>query len=256
LSIEFDDSKWAITAAGGIPPLVQLLETGSWKAKEDVPLLLGNLCSHSEESPYKILASSLSLELKEEAAILCSVLFANSKVRATPVASDCIQPLVELVNIDSCTVQEASVHALDNLLDDELQAEIFATYGAVVLLVGLVGGTNDQLLEAIVSALVKLGKDRPLCKRDMVKAGVIDSVLEILHVAPDSLCALIAELLCILTNNSSIAKSASAAAVVEPLFLCLTRPELSTWGKHSALQELINILEKPQDLDNLQLTPS
>jgi hypothetical protein len=49
LSIEVDDSKWAITAAGGIPPLVQLLETGSWKAKEDAALLLGNLCSHSEE---------------------------------------------------------------------------------------------------------------------------------------------------------------------------------------------------------------
>jgi hypothetical protein len=196
------------------------------------------------------------LELKEEAAIPCSVLFANSKVRATPAASDCIQPLVELVNIDSCTVQEASVRALDNLLDDELQAELVATYGVVVLLVGLVGGTNDQLLEAVVSALVKLGKDRPLCKLDMVKAGVIDSVLEILHVAPDSLCALIAELLRILTNNSSIAKSASAAAVVEPLFLCLTRPELSTWGQHSALQALVNILEKPQALDNLQLTPS
>jgi len=30
-------------------------------------------------------------------------------VRATPAASDCIQPLVELVKIDSCTVQEASV---------------------------------------------------------------------------------------------------------------------------------------------------
>ena len=182
------------------------------------------------ESLYKILASSLSLELKEEATILCSVLFANSKVRATPAASDCIQPLVELVNIDSCTVQEASVRALDNLLDDELQAELVATYGAVVLLVGLVGGTNYQLLEAVVSALVKLGKDHPLCKLDMVKAGVIDSVLEILHVAPDSLCALIAELLHILTNNSSIAKSASAAAVVEPLFLCLTHPKLSTWG--------------------------
>ncbi|MCI47550.1 armadillo/beta-catenin-like repeat protein, partial [Trifolium medium] len=29
LTHQVDDSKWAITAAGGIPPLVQLLETGS-----------------------------------------------------------------------------------------------------------------------------------------------------------------------------------------------------------------------------------
>ena len=44
-----DKSKWAITAAGGIPPLVQLLETGSAKAKEDSAVILGNLCSHSED---------------------------------------------------------------------------------------------------------------------------------------------------------------------------------------------------------------
>ena len=83
-------------------------------------------------------------------------------MRATPATSDCIQPLVELVNIDSPTAQEASVHALDNLFDDGQQAELVATYGTVVLLVGLVGGTNYPLLEAVVSALVKLGKDCPL----------------------------------------------------------------------------------------------
>jgi hypothetical protein len=98
------------------------------------------------------------------------VLFANSKVRATPAASDCIQPLVELVNIDSCTVQEASVRALDNLLDDELQAELVATYGAVVLLVGLVGGTNDQLLEAVVPLVHLAGVGIPNLQQKAINA--------------------------------------------------------------------------------------
>jgi hypothetical protein len=38
-----------ITVAGGIPPLVQILEIGSWKAKEDSVIVIGNLCNHSED---------------------------------------------------------------------------------------------------------------------------------------------------------------------------------------------------------------
>ncbi|KAE8727858.1 8-oxoguanine-DNA glycosylase family protein [Hibiscus syriacus] len=44
-----DDSQWAITVAGGIPPLVQLLELSSRKAREDAAHILWNLCSHSED---------------------------------------------------------------------------------------------------------------------------------------------------------------------------------------------------------------
>ncbi|CAI0600327.1 unnamed protein product [Linum tenue] len=49
LTDQVDESKWAITAAGGIPPLVQLLDVGSKKAKEDAALVLWNLCCHSED---------------------------------------------------------------------------------------------------------------------------------------------------------------------------------------------------------------
>ncbi|KAI5431030.1 hypothetical protein KIW84_035253 [Lathyrus oleraceus] len=49
LSNENDESKWVITAAGGIPPLVQILETGSAKAKEDSARILKNLCNYSED---------------------------------------------------------------------------------------------------------------------------------------------------------------------------------------------------------------
>ena len=40
---------WKLTAVGGIPPLVQLLETCSVKAKEAAAFVLRNLCCHSED---------------------------------------------------------------------------------------------------------------------------------------------------------------------------------------------------------------
>ena len=40
---------WKLTPVGIIPPLVQLLETGSVKAKEAATLVLRNLCCHSED---------------------------------------------------------------------------------------------------------------------------------------------------------------------------------------------------------------
>ncbi|CAH8355169.1 unnamed protein product [Eruca vesicaria subsp. sativa] len=58
LSVEFlailtdkvEESRWAVTSAGGIPPLLQILETGvSHKAKDNAVRVLWNLCCHSEE---------------------------------------------------------------------------------------------------------------------------------------------------------------------------------------------------------------
>ncbi|KAL6562663.1 Protein CELLULOSE SYNTHASE INTERACTIVE 3 [Orobanche gracilis] len=49
LSEQADDSKWAITAAGGIPPLVHLIEVGSHKARLDATYVLWNLGGHSED---------------------------------------------------------------------------------------------------------------------------------------------------------------------------------------------------------------
>ena len=253
-----------------IPPLVEMLSSGSEKEQRaaigalirlsaDNPpkaLAIADAGANAIEGLCRVLSSTCSFELKEDAAELCRVLFANSRVRTMPGASNCIQPLIALLNSDSSTTQLAGASALDNLLDDEQQAEIVAAEGAVVPFVALVVGDNYALHEAAISALTKLGKDRPLCKLDMVKAGIIDSVMEIIVVAPDTLCALMAELLRILTNNSSIAKGGSAAQVVEPLFYVLARPGLSTAGQHSAMQVLVNILEKPQKLSIQNLTPN
>ncbi|GJN00266.1 hypothetical protein PR202_ga17684 [Eleusine coracana subsp. coracana] len=70
----------------------------------------------------------------------------------------------------------------------------------------------------------------------MVKAGVIESILEILHDAPDFLCIALAEMLRILTNNASIAKGPSAAKVVQPLFSLLSKADMGPEGQYSTLQ--------------------
>jgi len=90
---------------------------------------------------------------------------------------------------------------------------------------------------------------------EMVKAGVIESILDILHEAPDFLSAAFAELLRILTNNATIAKGPSAGKVVEPLFMLLSRSDLGPDGQHSALQVLVNILEHPQCRADYTLSP-
>ncbi|KAK9047344.1 hypothetical protein V6N11_053190 [Hibiscus sabdariffa] len=257
-------------ARQAVQPLVDMLSSASESEQEAVLVALIKLTSgyaskaalmtdvegNPLESIYKILSSASSLELKRNAAQLCFVLFGNTRFRADPIASECIQPLISLMQSDASTTVESGVCAFERLLHDERQVELAAANDIVDLLVGLVSGRNHQLIDASICALIKLGKDRTRLKSDMVKAGVIDKCLEVLPLASSSLCSSIAELFRILTNSNAIARSSDAAKIIEPLFMVLLRPDFGLWGQHSALQALVNILEKPQSLANLKLTPS
>uniref|UniRef100_A0A2N9EHB7 C2 domain-containing protein n=1 Tax=Fagus sylvatica TaxID=28930 RepID=A0A2N9EHB7_FAGSY len=263
-----DHIRNAETARQAVQPLVEILNTGLEKEQHAAIAALVRLLSENPSRALavadvemnavdvlcRILSSTCSMELKGDAAELCGVLFGNTRIRSTMAAARCVEPLVSLLVTEFSPAQHSVVRALDKLVDDEQLAELVAAHGAVIPLVGLLYGRNYMLHEAISRALVKLGKDRPACKMEMVKAGVIESILDILHEAPDFLCAAFSELLRILTNNASIAKGPSAAKVVEPLFLLLTRPEFGPDGQHSALQVLVNILEHPQCRADYRLT--
>ncbi|KAJ8450303.1 hypothetical protein Cgig2_004760 [Carnegiea gigantea] len=253
-----------------IQPLVDMLDATS-DAEQEVALLAllrlvagdtskGSLLTDVEGNPLeslcKILSSNASLELKQKAAELCFILFSIPKTRSMPIATECIQPIVSLMGSDSDLAVESAVCAFNNLLDDEQQVEHASAYDVVDRLVALVSGSKYRLIEASICALIKLGKDRTPCKLDMVKAGVVDNCLEILPGAPSSLCSTISELFRILTNSGAIARSPTAPRMVEPLFNVLQRSDFSMWGQHSALQALVNVLEKPQSLTTLKLTPS
>ncbi|XP_059624323.1 protein CELLULOSE SYNTHASE INTERACTIVE 1 [Cornus florida] len=263
-----DHIRNAETARQAVQPLVEILNTGLEKEQHAAIAALVRLLSENPSRALavadveinavdvlcRILLSNCSMELKGDAAELCCVLFGNTRIRSTMAAARCVEPLVSLLVTEFSPAQNSVVRALDKLLDDEQLAELVAAHGAVIPLVGLLYGKNYMLHEATSRALVKLGKDRPSCKMEMVKAGVIESMLDILHEAPDFLCAAFAELLRILTNNATIAKGPSAAKVVEPLFLLLSRAEFGPDGQHSALQVLVNILEHSQCRADYNLT--
>lgn len=261
------DSEMARQA---IQPLVDMLNGGSEREQQAALVALIKLTSGSIskaymisdvegdplESLHKILVSSSSPELKRNAADFCHVLFGNLNILAQPVAAECVQPLISLMASGDGAVVESGARALEKLLNEEHHADIAARSEVVELLVGLVSPANCRLSEVCIRSLIKLGKDRPNCKVDMVEGGIIDRTLEMLHDAPGSLCSQIVELLLILTNNSSIARSSAAAMMVEPLFLVLRRTDITMLGQQNSLQTLVNILEKPQSLATLKLTPS
>ncbi|KAL6554836.1 Interactor with COP9 signalosome (CSN) complex [Orobanche gracilis] len=263
-----DHVRNAESSRQAVQPLVEILNTGLEKEQHAAIAALVRLLSENPSRALavadvemnavdvlcKILSSNYSMDLKGDAAELCCVLFGNTKIRSTLAAARCVEPLVSLLVTEYSPAHHSVVRALDKLLDDEQLAELVAAHGAVIPLVGLLYGRDYFLHEAISRALVKLGKDRPACKIEMVKAGVVESVLDILHEAPDFVCAAFAELLRILTNNATIAKGSSAAKVVEPLFMLLTRLEFGADGQHSALQVLVNILEHPQCRADYTLT--
>nr|XP_043617169.1 protein CELLULOSE SYNTHASE INTERACTIVE 1 [Erigeron canadensis]XP_043617170.1 protein CELLULOSE SYNTHASE INTERACTIVE 1 [Erigeron canadensis] len=263
-----DHIRNADFARQAVQPLVEVLNTGLEKEQHAAIAALVRLLSDNPSGALavadvemnavdvlcRVLSSHCSIDLKGDAAELCCVLFGNTRIRSTIAAARCVEPLISLLVSEASPAQHSVVRALDRLVDDESLAELVAAHGAIIPLVGLLYGRNYMLHEASSRALVKLGKDRPSCKMEMVRAGVIESVLDILHEAPDFLCAAFAELLRILTNNATIAKGPSAAKVVEPLFSLLTKPEFGADGQHSALQVLVNILEHPQCRADYTLT--
>ncbi|GJU71859.1 protein cellulose synthase interactive 3 [Tanacetum coccineum] len=265
-----EDIRESVTAVHALQPLIDMLNTTSETEQEAALLALNKLISTDTEKAAmvldvkgnpleilcKILSSESSIGLKSHAAQFCSVLFGNSRIRAMPIASKCIEPLVQLMQSDHYPAVESGVYAFEKLLDDEQAAIVAADYDVINLLVGLIYGSNHFLIDASISALIKLGKDRTHRKLDMVNAGVIENCLVLLPTVPSDLCSTICELFRILTNSSAISKSATAATIVEPLFMVLNRPDFCLWGQHSALQALVNILEKPQSLATQKLTPS
>ncbi|KAL0381599.1 UNVERIFIED_CONTAM: protein CELLULOSE SYNTHASE INTERACTIVE 1 [Sesamum angustifolium] len=245
-----DHVRNAESSRQAVQPLVEILNTGSEKEQHAAIAALIRLL---RENPLRalavtdfemnavdvlcrILSSNYSMQLKGGAAELCCVLFSNTRIRSTLAAARCVEPLVSLLVTEYSPAHHSVVRALDELLDDEQLAELVATHGAVIPLLGLLHGENYLLHEAICRALVKLGKDRPACKMEMVKAGVVESMLDILHEAPNFLCAAFAELLRILTNNATIQKcradyTLTPQQALEPLLPLLDSPA-------SAVQQL------------------
>ena len=71
------------------------------------------------ESLCKILSSSTSSsDLKENVAQLCFALFNILKIRASPRASECMKPLILLMQSENSIAVESGVYAFERLLDE------------------------------------------------------------------------------------------------------------------------------------------
>ncbi|GJP57314.1 hypothetical protein CLOM_g16338 [Closterium sp. NIES-68] len=194
-------------------------------------------------------------EVKAAVVELLQILFTFPRARSGPVAAALIPPLVVLLLHPSPTLQYRAAGAVDAVMEDEHQADVVAGCSAVAPLVSLLEGDRHGLHAAASSALFKLARDRRQCKLDMAGAGVIERIIAIFPSAPIALCSLFAELLRVLTNNSTVAKGAAAARLVGPVFAMLRQAELSPAAQTSALQALVNVLEKPGRLEALELAP-
>ncbi|CAD6257880.1 unnamed protein product [Miscanthus lutarioriparius] len=280
-------NKVAMAEAGALDALTKYLSLSPQDSTETtITNLLGILYSNpdllyheSSRSTSNQLVAVLLLGSRSSrlsAVRTLQKLFDAENIRDTEVARQAIQPLLDMLESGTEIEQQAALGALiklsagtiskdsamfdvegntlENLykilsFSSSLELKKDAAQLCYILF------ENSTLSEACISALIKLGKDRPNCKLDMVKAGIIEHALDMILDVPVSVSSSIAELLRILTNNSGIAKSSAAAKMVEPLFLVLRRPDVTMWDQHSALQALVNILEKPQSLAALKLTP-
>nr|GMD57150.1 protein CELLULOSE SYNTHASE INTERACTIVE 3-like isoform X1 [Ipomoea batatas] len=146
-----------------VQPLVEVLESASESEQHATISTLIKLTSdsnprammmtNSEPNPleilYKILTSSSSLELKSDAAKLCFIIFSDPKSRTVPIASQCMEPLISLIQSGYETAVESGICAFERLLDEEQQVELASTFDLVDLLVE--AGVIDALIDLLRS---------------------------------------------------------------------------------------------------------
>nr|GME17976.1 protein CELLULOSE SYNTHASE INTERACTIVE 3-like isoform X1 [Ipomoea batatas] len=146
-----------------VQPLVEVLESASESEQHATISTLIKLTSdsnpramlmtNSELNPleilYKILTSSSSLELKSDAAKLCFIIFSDPKSRTVPIASQCMEPLISLIQSGYEIAVESGICAFERLLDEEQQVELASTFDLVDLLVE--AGVIDALIDLLRS---------------------------------------------------------------------------------------------------------
>ncbi|XP_078444908.1 binding protein [Wolffia australiana] len=243
-------------ARQAVQPLLEILGGGSEREQHAavaalVALLSGGDLPRAAETELagaadvlcRILAGASSPELKAGAAELCHALFAGcSRARSSPAAARCVDPLAALLAAGPGPARLPAVQALDRLLEEDHLADLVAqqtsTLASLVALLSAPDPAPD-LPESAARALAKLARDRPASKVEMVRAGALDGARRLLPAAAA------AELLRILTNNASVAKSPAAGVLVRPLLAALSRPDQTPDGLRSSLQALANLLEHP-----------
>lgn len=169
LTDQVDDSKWAITAAGGIPPLVHILEVGSQQAKEDAAYVLWNLCSHSEEIRACVESAGAVpalLWLLKSGGPEGQVTSAKVLAKLITIAdSDTINQLLALLLGNSPKSKDHIIKVLGHVLSRASQNDLVQSGGAankgLKSLVQVLNSSDEKTQEYAASVLADLFKNRP-----------------------------------------------------------------------------------------------
>ncbi|VFQ96027.1 unnamed protein product [Cuscuta campestris] len=229
-----DHIRNAESVRHSVKPLVEILNSGLEKEQHAAIAALVRLLSENPsralavadvemnavEVLCRILSSNCSMELKGDAAELCSVLFTSTRVRSTIAAARCVEPLVSLLVTEFSPAHHSVVHALDKLVDDEQLAELVAAHGAVIPLVGLLYapefGHDGQhsALQVLVNIL-----EHPQCRADytLTSHQAIEPLIPLLDSPASAVQQLAAELLSHLLVEEHLQKDPVTQQVIGPL---------------------------------------
>ena len=154
------ENEVAIAKAGGIPPLVALLQSGTDGQKEAALGALRNLSVNAENkvtiaqagaiAPLVVLTQSGTAGQKETAAIVLQNLSANNAENQVAIAkAGGIPPLVALLQSGTDGQKEAALGALKNLSVNAENTVLIAQAGGIPPLEALAqSGTYEQKLQA------------------------------------------------------------------------------------------------------------
>lgn len=169
LTDQVDDSKWAITAAGGIPPLVHILEVGSQDAKEDAAYVLWNLCCHSEEIRACVESAGAVpalLWLLKSGGPKGQVASAKALAKLITIAdSATINQLLALLLGNSPKSKDHIIKVLGHVLSKASQNDLVRSGGAankgLRSLVQVLNSSDEKTQEYAASVLADLFSNRP-----------------------------------------------------------------------------------------------
>ncbi|KAL0360259.1 UNVERIFIED_CONTAM: protein CELLULOSE SYNTHASE INTERACTIVE 3 [Sesamum radiatum] len=228
---------------------------------------------------------SLSPQDLNEATIseLLRILFSNPDLLRYEAAAICMDQLIAVLHLGSRSARLSAARALNELFDADNIRDSESSIQAIQPLADMLDTTSECEQQAALSALVKLTSDcnsRAAVLAE-VEGNLLHSICKILSSASTwEMKSDAAELCCVLFDNPRVRELPIVSECIEPLILLMQSDKETAvesgvcaferllddekqWRfhqimmlLHSALQALVNILEKPQSLSTLKLTPS
>ena len=200
LARDSTDNRTSIVDAGGIVPLLALLESNSQKAKENAASALTQLCATRANQDaiaeaggiqllVGVLASSSSNVKETSAVTLCSLaacaiweLSKNHRANQLAVAeAGAINPLVSMLGSPSAEMQSNAAGALSTLAQNNHENQTgIARTGAIAPLCTLVREGSSETKEQSASALWALAHENAPNKATIAKLGGVEPLVGLL----------------------------------------------------------------------------